>query len=400
MNNHLKSKQTRRLLLALPALVLPFATLLFWALGGGTRAEAQQKASGGLLMQVPDAKVHSDSTETKLTFYQRAQNDSIAQQKARQDDPNYRISGNSLLSSTGDGTLGHGYMTGGVDSHTSLAANEEQVNRQLAQLHQQINQASIPQSRQYDIASSHPSAVADVNTPQDPDMAQISQMLDKIKEIQNPGLVQQKLKQESIKHKGRVYAVSSYKKQAPLSTLEEGAALDIGNEFFEVNTASLDTTQQNAIEAVVAADQTITTGATVKFRLINDVFINGRQIPANTFVYGSASLSGERLQVTIGSIRSGNSIYPVSLSTYDIDGAEGIYIPGAITRDVAKESADQGLQGIGLTTYDPSLAAQAASAGVSAAKTLFSRKVRLVKVKLKAGYQVLLRDEKQKESEQ
>jgi hypothetical protein len=56
------------------------------------------------------------------------------------------------------------------------------------------------------------------------------------------------------------------------------------------------------------------------------------------------------------------------------------------------------MQTIGLTSLDPSWGAQAASAGIEAAKTLFSKKVKLIKVTVKAGYQVLLRDEKQKQS--
>lgn len=88
----------------------------------------------------------------------------------------------------------------------------------------------------------------------------------------------------------------------------------------------------------------------------------------------------------------------MQLSVYDMDGMDGIYIPGAITRDVAKQSADRAIQGIGLTTLDPSLGAQAASAGIEAARDLISKKVKLVKVTVKAGYQVLLRDEKQKQN--
>lgn len=71
--------------------------------------------------------------------------------------------------------------------------------------------------------------------------------------------------------------------------------------------------------------------------------------------------------------------------------------PGAITRDVAKQSADRAAQQIDIATLNPSIGAQAANAGIEAAKTLFSRKVKLVKVTVKAGYQVLLRDEKQKQ---
>ncbi len=49
-----------------------------------------------------------------------------------------------------------------------------------------------------------------------------------------------------------------------------------------------------------------------------------------------------------------------------------------------------------LATLDPSIGAQAAGAGIQAAKTLLSRKVKLVKVTVKAGYKVLLKDSKEK----
>ncbi len=117
-----------------------------------------------------------------------------------------------------------------------------------------------------------------------------------------------------------------------------------------------------------------------------------------TFVFGAASLNGERLNIQINSIRYKNSLFPVQLFVVDMDGIEGVYIPGAITRDVAKGSADRAVQGVGFTTLDPSLGAQAANAGIEAAKTLLSKKAKLVKVTVKAGYQVLLRDEKQKVS--
>jgi conjugative transposon TraM protein len=103
-------------------------------------------------------------------------------------------------------------------------------------------------------------------------------------------------------------------------------------------------------------------------------------------------LNAERLEVEINSIRYNQSLYPVKLSVYDIDGLPGIYIPGAITRDVAKQSVDNSLQLMELSTMDPSLKAQATSAGIGAAKSLLSKKVKQVKVMVKAGYKVLLKD--------
>src|SRR5690606_34709983 len=133
----------------------------------------------------------------------------------------------------------------------------------------------------------------------------------------------------------------------------------------------------NAISAVIHQDQVLVNGSTVKLRLTQDVTIGGVHIPKDNFLFGVASLSGERLGVKINSIRYGESLFPVELTVYDMDGLGGIYIPGAITRDVAKESAARSTQGIGLTSLDPSLGAQAAGAGIEAARTLFNKKVKL-----------------------
>ena len=75
-----------------------------------------------------------------------------------------------------------------------------------------------------------------------------------------------------------------------------------------------------------------------------------------------------------------------------MDGLPGIYIPGTINRDVAKQSADNSLSLMEMSSVDPSLKAQATVAGIGAAKSLLSKKVKLVKVVVKAGYKVLLKD--------
>jgi conjugative transposon TraM protein len=125
---------------------------------------------------------------------------------------------------------------------------------------------------------------------------------------------------------------------------------------------------------------------------MNDVYINGRLIPRGQFIYGTCAINGERLTIKINSVRDGNSLFPISLSTYDMDGLEGIYIPGAITRDAAKQSSDQAMQSMQILSMDQSLSAQAANAGIAAAKGLFSKKVKLIKVVVKAGYKILLKD--------
>jgi len=109
------------------------------------------------------------------------------------------------------------------------------------------------------------------------------------------------------------------------------------------------------------------------------------------------SLRGERLEVDIEGIQYKASLFPVKLSVYDLDGIAGIRIPGAITRDVIKQNSEQTIQSMSLGSFDQTLGAQAASAGIELGKNLLSKKVKQVKVEVKAGYRILLKDNKRKD---
>jgi conjugative transposon TraM protein len=165
------------------------------------------------------------------------------------------------------------------------------------------------------------------------------------------------------------------------------------NAFYDLNNKSgNELSTGRAIEAVIHETQTVVSGSTVKLRLTDDIYVNGILIPRNNFIYGTASLQNDRLGISINSVRYENNLSPVALEVYDLDGLAGIYIPGSVSRDVAKSSAEQGLQNVELSTLNPSLATQATSAGIQATKSLLTKKVKLVKVTLQAGYKVLLKD--------
>jgi conjugative transposon TraM protein len=243
---------------------------------------------------------------------------------------------------------------------------------------------------------------------EDPEMQQLNAVMEKILDIQHPERVKEKIKQISEAKGGQVFAVTANSRNVPISLLTkkgEATGETFSNSqlsasgFFSIDDASEYTIeQQNMVQAVVHQTQTAVEGATIKLRIINDVYINGILIPKDNFVFGTASLSGERLNITITGIRYKNALFPVQLAVVDMDGIDGIYVPGAITRDVAKGAAERGVQGVDITTLNPSIGAQAANAGIEAAKTLLTRKAKLIRVTVKAGYQVLLRDEKQKSS--
>lgn len=214
----------------------------------------------------------------------------------------------------------------------------------------------------------------------DPELDRLSDMMDKIIAIQHPEKIKEELKLKSSQQKTNVFTVS-----------DKSSNDTAVNGFYSLD-ALTETVKSNAIEAVVNEDQVLVSGSVIKLRLVSDAYIKDVKIPAGNFLFGTVSLDAERLNVEINSIRCENSVYPVKMEIYDMDGLSGIYIPGAITRDVAKQSADNSLQTMQLATLDPSLAAQATAAGISTVKSLLSKKVKLVKVMVKAGYKVLLKD--------
>jgi hypothetical protein len=150
----------------------------------------------------------------------------------------------------------------------------------------------------------------------------------------------------------------------------------------------------NTISAIVPEKQVLVTGATIALRLADDLRVNKILIPKGKLVYGVVNINNDRMLVHINAIRNDRNIYTTDLQAYDLDGIPGIHIPGQISRDVTKQSADQGINDFNLMTYDPSIGGQVANAGVQTAKSLFSKKVRQVRVTVRPGYQLLLRTSK------
>jgi conjugative transposon TraM protein len=409
-NNDQRKERTRKLLLILPLLVLPFLTMLFWAMGGGSATNAGVVNKKGFNIKLPAAQIKDDQAMDKLNYYDQAALDSTKLDEMRKKDPNYRFAAQD----TTENTTGE---VAGLRMDSYHDPQEEKVYKRLEQLQRAINKPPVtaqePESGTAPAAANaarYETELAQMLQPTetalqpDPEMQQISGMLENILDLQYPERMEQKLKAESAKNRGRIYGVATQQEKEvvglidPPSTVQEGFGRGTQHSGFYGLEQQGSALQENAITATVAETQSVVNGSTVKMHLAQDIYVNGTKIPRNTYVYGTASLKGERLAIAITTIRHGNSIYPVELAVYDLDGLTGIYIPGAINREVAKSSADRSVQTLGVTTLSDSWGAQAAGAGIEAAKGLFSKKVKLIKVTLKAGYSVLLRDEKQKDN--
>ena len=410
-NDTARKEKRRKLLLILPLFILPFVTMLFWAMGGGSTASAGGDSTQGFNLKLPSAKLKEDKNMDKLNYYDQASVDSTKIDELRRKDPNYRFKAEDSLALAGSSIQ----ETGGLRMDYEQSREEEKVYKKLEALQQAISKPAPPAFSKGAVQD-EPSPVipnygAELNTMMqsmnapsqpDPEMEQIGGMLENILDLQYPERMELKMKEASLKNRGRIYGVSTLQEQQIIGSLtasQNGNASPFTtgaqhNGFYGLEqTAS--SIQDNAVQAAIAETQTVVNGSTVKMFLTQDVYVNGNKIPKNTYIYGTAALKGERLTVTVTTIRYGNSIYPVEMAVFDLDGLSGIYIPGAINREVAKASAERSVQTLGVTTLSDSWGAQAAGAGIEAAKGLFSRKVKLIKVTLKAGYSILLKDEKQ-----
>jgi len=430
----------RKFYTVLPVLVLPFLTLFFWALGGGKVDNSQAaQAPMGFNFNLPEAYLDDKPALDKLGFYEQAEKDSLRLAELIKNDPYYQENGSEGVEHKDSSKLlglptrkpSNGSASGLNTSPYSSAADpqEAKVYQKLDQLTATLNASTeLPPSKAAEFnlqaqKNSVPLSSAEMERLEnimrgmdsgssqdlnggDPEMKELNGMLERILDIQHPERVQERLRQTSRENKDQVFAVSTGSTEMPVSLLDNNYGPGSNAQhpvtggqggFYSLDETGSEIPAQNTIEAVIHETQELVNGSTVKLRLVNDVFINGVLIPKDNFLYGTASLDGERLKVEINSLRYQNSLFPVALSVFDLDGLSGIHIPGAISRDAAKQSGDRAIQSIGMTSFDQSVGAQAASAGIELTRNLLSKKVRLIKVTVKAGYQVLLRDEKQAE---
>ncbi|MDD2437179.1 MAG: conjugative transposon protein TraM [Massilibacteroides sp.] len=152
---------------------------------------------------------------------------------------------------------------------------------------------------------------------------------------------------------------------------------------------------KNSIRACVYQTVTITDGQEVSLRLLEPMMAGNYLIPKNTVVTGSARITGERMGITINAIQHAGNVIPIELLVYDLDGGQGISVPGSEEINAVKEIAANMGSGMGssITITDDAgsqLLADLGRSAIQGASQYVSKKMRTVKITLKAGYQVLL----------
>ena len=111
-------------------------------------------------------------------------------------------------------------------------------------------------------------------------------------------------------------------------------------------------------------------------------------------------MQGERLEITIENIEALGCIMEVDISVYDSDGTEGINIPNSMESDALHEiGANMGStmgSSINISTDAGAQIASDVGRGlINGVSQYLTKKMRTVKVHLKAGYKVMLKQNEQ-----
>ncbi|RZJ75991.1 MAG: conjugative transposon protein TraM [Flavobacterium sp.] len=343
----INKKDRRKQLLIIPLLIIPFLALAFFAMGGGKGKDAGlQTAHQEINANLPDAAFKKEEPTNKMGFYDRSDKDSAYINESGADSSLSRI--NERLARNGNEQ----------DSRTDA------INQKLEALNREINRPAevIPVPNSQPKSSQETSIKNDVDRlealmktmqsekGEDPEMAQLSGMMDKIIAIQNPEITRLKDQQTMIRD-----------------------------------------SQFRAVPAIIVENQKVLQGSTVKLRLSDSVRLNGQFIPKGHFLFGTCNITNQRLLLQIKNIRLGTSIIPVDLTVYSLDGMPGIPAPEAELTGAVNGGADDAIRSMQFLSMDQSIGVQAAGAGIDAAKSLFSKKLKKVRVKLKADYPILIR---------
>ncbi len=392
-------KDKKKLLIMLTLLLIPAAALIYWVHTFTKKGEIKPTPVVNAFNSKLPAPGLQQTEKNKLEVYMQAAQDSSNREQAMEKDP---YSKKILLPGTSDSST--------VQSNKNIPqifksqdANEKKVNEHLQRLYAELDRTTLgdsqrkingPISNQHtpqvnpDIEKLEKLLIASRNqtASPDPELDKLDSMLNKAIEIQPHAQMPRQIADTQRKMQKPIANVTT----EPNDTIDKAE----NNETFLSFTTNKPDKEKDAKEilAIVHDNQTIHEGSTVRLRLVQDIYVNGTLIPKDNFIYGECKVNNERVSIQFQNISFKNSIFPVALSAYDgTDGLAGLYAPGAISRDVAKEGANQAIQGVQLLNADPSITAQAAAAGIETVKSIFGKKVKLIQVTLKAGKIVLLR---------
>ena len=163
------------------------------------------------------------------------------------------------------------------------------------------------------------------------------------------------------------------------------------------NTLAVNEREPKLIKAIIDENIKAVDGSRVRLRLLDDVEINECVVKRGSYLYATMSgFSSGRVKGNITSILIEDELVKVSLSLYDTDGMEGLYVPNSQFRETGKDVASGAVSGnLNMNTgaYGNSLSQwgmQTATNAYQKTSNAISKAIKKNKVKLKYGTFVYL----------
>lgn len=163
------------------------------------------------------------------------------------------------------------------------------------------------------------------------------------------------------------------------------------------NTLAENEPEPNLIKAIIDEDVKAVDGSRVRLRLLDEVEINGVVLAKGSYMYATMGGFGQqRVKGTVKSLMVDDELLKVSLTLYDTDGMEGLYVPNSSFRETTKDIAS-GAMGSNMSINNGSYGNNFAQWGMQAIQNAYqqttgaiSKAIRKNKVKLKYGTFVYL----------
>ena len=116
-------------------------------------------------------------------------------------------------------------------------------------------------------------------------------------------------------------------------------------ERFNTVGAESDAVDASLIRAMIDKTTKAHEGTRLRFKLLDNVTVNGTKLKKGTYLYGTVTGFGQqRVRATITSILIGGKFINVNLSVFDNDGMEGFYVLESAFRDFMKEAGSSTVQ--------------------------------------------------------
>ncbi|WP_330746950.1 conjugative transposon protein TraM [Chryseobacterium sp. CP-77] len=168
------------------------------------------------------------------------------------------------------------------------------------------------------------------------------------------------------------------------------------NRFYDGQNDSENLVQaKNAIRGVVYETKALVNESTLSIRLSEAMQLGRTEIPSGSLLIATSKFQGGRLQLKISSIQYKANVYPVEINVYDNDGQLGLYVPyspeqDAVSDIVANMSQTSGTNIMMTQSAGQQIAADLSRGILQGLSGYFQKRVRQLKVTVKAGHQVLL----------